>query len=138
MSMAMSREIRLPFLDSRLVDLLIRAPDDFKLRNGWTKYSFRKAMETLLPPEIARRKDKRGFSNPQGEWLKHELQGHVREAFSADSLICRKQIVNGEALLRRYARYCRQPVGGGTIWYREIFAPFSLELWMRRYESWIE
>jgi asparagine synthase (glutamine-hydrolysing) len=138
MSMAMSREIRLPFLDSRLVDLLIRAPDDYKLRNGWTKYSFRKAMEGFLPPEIAWRKDKRGFSNPQGEWLKHELQGPVRDAFSADSLVCQKEIVNGRALLRKYDQYRRQPVRGGMIWYREIFAPFSLELWMRRYEAWIE
>ena len=138
MSMAMSREIRLPFLDSRLVDLLIRAPDDYKLRNGWTKYSFRKAMEGLLPPEIAWRKDKKGFSNPQGEWLKHELQESVRDAFSADSLVCQKEIVNGTALRRKYDQYCRQPVGGGMIWYREIFAPFSLELWMRRYEAWLE
>ena len=138
MSMAMSREIRLPFLDSRLVDLLIRAPDAYKLRNGWTKYSFRRAMEAFLPLEITRRKDKKGFSNPQGEWLKHELRGPVRDAFSADSLVCRKGIMNSKALLRRYDQYCRQPVSGGMIWYREIFAPFSLELWMRRYEAWIE
>ena len=138
MSMAMSREIRLPFLDSRLVDLLIRAPDAYKLRKGWTKYSFRKAMEPFLPPEIARRKDKKGFSNPQGEWLKHELRGSVRDAFSADSLVCGKGIMNSRALLRRYDEYCRQSVGRGLIWYREIFAPFSLESWMRRYEQWIE
>jgi asparagine synthase (glutamine-hydrolysing) len=95
-------------------------------------------MEAFLPLEITRRKDKKGFSNPQGEWLKHELRGPVRDAFSADSLVCRKGIMNSKALLRRYDQYCRQPVSGGMIWYREIFAPFSLELWMRRYEAWIE
>ena len=46
--------------------------------------------------------------------------------------------MNGKALLRRYDQYCRQAVSGGMIWYREIFAPFSLELWLRRYEAWIE
>ena len=138
MSMAMSREIRLPFLDSRLIDLALRAPDSYKLRRGWTKYAFRMAMQRFLPPQVAWRKDKKGFSNPQGEWLKHELRQPVEDAFSSDGLLCRKGIVDGAALRLKYERYRQQPVGGGSIWYREIFAPFSLELWMRRYERWIQ
>ena len=79
--MAMSREIRLPFLDSRLIDLALRAPDSYKLRRGWTKYAFRTAMQRFLPPQVTWRKDKKGFSNPQGEWLKHELRQPVEDAF---------------------------------------------------------
>jgi asparagine synthase (glutamine-hydrolysing) len=138
MSMAMGREIRLPFLDSRLIDLMLRTPDEYKLRNGWTKYCLREAMQPFLPPEIAWRKDKKGFSNPQGEWLKRELKLPVKEAFGADSMIARKGIVDSGALTRKYDRYCEQPPAGGSIWYREIFAPFSLELWMRRYAAWID
>jgi asparagine synthase (glutamine-hydrolysing) len=138
MSMAMSREVRLPFLDPRLIDLLIRAPDNFKLRDGWTKYAFRKAMERILPPSICWRKDKQGFSNPQGEWLKHELHEQVIDAFSSDSLLAQKEIIDSKVMLRKYDRYCRQSVTSGMIWYREIFAPLSLELWMREYENWID
>lgn len=138
MSMAVGREIRLPFLDSRLIDLMLRVPDDFKLRSGWTKYCLREAMRPFLPPEIAWRKDKMGFSNPQGEWLKRELRQPLRDAFGSDSLLSTKGILNSAALLRKFDRYCAQPQGGGSIWYREIFAPFSLELWMRRYAAWIE
>ena len=137
MSMAWSREIRLPFLASRLIDMLVRAPDDYKIRHGWTKYALRKAMEPLLPESICWRRDKQGFSNPQGEWLKRELHDSVREAFSADGLMARKGIVNSRNLLSMFERYCRQPTDVGLIWYREVFAPFSLELWMRRYEAWI-
>jgi asparagine synthase (glutamine-hydrolysing) len=137
MSMAVSREVRLPFLDSRLIDLLLRAPDEFKLRNGWTKYAFRKATATLLPEATSWRRDKKGFANPEGEWLKHELAGAIGEAFAPDSLVCRYGIVNSSALRQLYQRYQRQPVDRGAIWYREIFAPFSLELWMRRYAAWI-
>jgi asparagine synthase (glutamine-hydrolysing) len=138
MSMAWSREIRLPFLDPRLVDMLIRAPDDYKLRSGWTKYCFRRAAEPLLPAAIAWRKDKQGFANPEGEWLKHELRDVVRDAFSPDSMIARKGIIDSRAMLRRYELYQRQPVEGGNIWYREILAPLSLELWMRRFSQWTE
>jgi asparagine synthase (glutamine-hydrolysing) len=137
MSMAMGREIRLPFLDSRLIDLMLRTPDAYKLRDGWTKYCLREAMRTTLPPQIAWRKDKKGFSNPQGEWLKHELKEPVREAFGADGLLSRKGILESGALVRKYDRYRAQAPGRGSIWYREIFAPFSLELWMRRYSEWI-
>lgn len=137
MSMSMGREIRLPFLDSRLVDLMLRTPDAYKLRQGWTKYSLRQAMSSLLPPQIAWRKDKMGFSSPQGEWLKHELKESVLDCFGGDSLLSRKGILDSAALLRKYQRYRAQVPAGGSIWYREIFAPFSLELWMRRYAQWI-
>ena len=119
-------------------DLLIRAPDDYKLRDGWTKYCFRRAAEPVLPSSIAWRKDKQGFSNPEGEWLKHELRDAVRAAFAPDSLIARKGIIDSAAMLRRYELYARQPALGGSIWYREILAPLSLELWMRRFAQWIE
>ncbi|KYF74213.1 hypothetical protein BE11_11645 [Sorangium cellulosum] len=136
MSMSWGREIRLPFLDFRLVDLLLRAPDSYKLRRGWTKYAFRKAMARYLPPEVCWRKDKKCFSNPEGEWLKGELREAVEDAFSPGSLMCRAGIVRSDALLAMYDRYRRQPPGG-AIWHRAIFAPLSLELWMRRHEGWI-
>jgi asparagine synthase (glutamine-hydrolysing) len=138
MSMSMGREIRLPFLDSRLIDLMLRTPDEFKLRNGWTKYCLREAMRPFLPARIAWRKDKMGFSSPQGEWLKRELKESVTDAFSGDSFLSKKGVLDSEALLSKYRRYCRQAPASGSIWYREIFAPFSLELWMRRYAEWID
>ena len=52
MSMAHGREIRLPFLDPRLMDLLLPLPPEFKLNGGWTKYIFRKAMEPWVPAEF--------------------------------------------------------------------------------------
>ncbi len=134
MSMAMSREIRLLLLDSRLMDFVLRAPDDYKLRHGWTKYVFRKAMEPLLPAPIAWRRDKQGFANPEGEWL---------EAGAAE--------VGGGGVRGRQphrAQWPRERPGaapalwsniGGNRWMaarsgiREIFAPLSLESWMRRY-----
>ncbi len=138
MSMAMSREIRLPFLDSRLVDLMLRVPDDYKLRRGWTKYSLREAMRPFLPRQIAWRKDKKGFSNPQGEWLKRDLRAPVSDAFGPGGQLSAKGIMNSAALLLKYGRYCEQAPGGGSIWYREIFAPFSLDIWMRQYAAWID
>lgn len=64
-SMAHSREVRLPFLNYKLVELMYAMPDDFKLHDGWTKFLLRKSMQDILPAEICWRKDKVGFEPPK-------------------------------------------------------------------------
>lgn len=137
MSMACSREIRVPFLDYRLVDLFINLPTALKLKGGWTKYIFRKAMEPLLPPAIAWRKDKQGFVNPQSEWIKHELKDAILGLFGEDALIFKYRLVKRQALLENYHRYCRQAQGRGSIWFRDIFNPLALEIWLRKYAAYL-
>jgi asparagine synthase (glutamine-hydrolysing) len=68
-SMAHSIEARLPFTDHRIVDFGLRLPGAYKIRNGYTKYLLRKAVEDLLPPGIVWRKDKVGFATPP--WASH-------------------------------------------------------------------
>jgi asparagine synthase (glutamine-hydrolysing) len=68
-SMMVSLEVRAPFLDIELVDLVRRIPASYKLRGGTTKYLLKKALEPLLPKEILYRK-KKGFGVPVGKWLK--------------------------------------------------------------------
>ncbi|MBC7902387.1 MAG: asparagine synthase (glutamine-hydrolyzing) [Gemmatimonadaceae bacterium] len=70
-SMAHAREVRLPFLSHELVTFLFSLPSHFKIRNGYTKWILRKAMENELPAEIAWRKDKTGFEPPQKLWFSH-------------------------------------------------------------------
>ena len=137
MSMAFSREIRLPFLDHRLMDVLLPMPVHYKMDQGWTKYIFRRAVSRLLPSEIVWRKDKQGFVNPQSEWLKHELRSSTESYFDSSSLIFKYRLVNRNNLLQKYKRYCKQPAMKGPIWFREIFSPLALEIWLRRYEEHI-
>ena len=131
--MAWSREVRLPFLDYRLIEKILPLAPRYKLYNGWSKYLLRKAMEPLLPPEIAWRKDKQGFVNPESEWLKHELRNEVLRYFSPDSLIFTHGLIHRENLLAKYERYCRQPAGKGAIWFKDIFNPLALEIWLRQF-----
>lgn len=69
-SMAFSIESRVPFLDVNLVELLLSINPEKNMRNGWTKYFFRKAMSRRLPRDICWRKDKKGFETPQSLWMK--------------------------------------------------------------------
>lgn len=137
MSMAWSREIRVPFLDYRLVEKLVSLPVNLKLHQGWTKWIFRQAMQPYLPPAITWRKDKQGFVNPQSEWMKHELRPGVSAYFSPDSLIFKYDLVDRKKLLYAYEGYCRQAAGKGKFWFKDVFNSLALEIWLRRYERYI-
>ena len=137
MSMALGREIRVPYLDYRLVTMVLPLAPEWKLRDGWSKWVFRKAMEPYLPSEITWRKDKQSFVNPESEWLKNELQSRIRALVDGDLLTSAAGLVDRAALQHRYEVYCRQPSDRGPISFKDIFNPIALELWMRRFESFL-
>lgn len=70
-SMAHSIETRLPFLDWEMVETSLSINNLFKLKNGWSKYVLRKALENELPKDIIWRKNKIGFAAPIDDWMKN-------------------------------------------------------------------
>jgi len=68
-SMAHSVEVRLPFLDHKLVEFLYDLPSEFLFSSGWTKSLLRKSFQYNLPNEICWRVDKIGYEAPQTRWL---------------------------------------------------------------------
>lgn len=70
-SMAWGREIRLPYLDSRMVELGVRSDWSAGLRTGWTKLTLRKSFAVRLPAEIVWRRDKIAYQAPDDDWLMH-------------------------------------------------------------------
>ena len=69
-SMASGVEIRMPFMDQRLVTYAFSLPWDSKLREGFTKKILRDACGPELPNEIRDRKSKIGFGSPTVEWMR--------------------------------------------------------------------
>lgn len=72
MTMAASVELRVPFLDHRLVEFAARLPVSYKVRGGETKYLLKKAMERFLPNEVIYRR-KKGFPVPLAAWFRNGL-----------------------------------------------------------------
>jgi asparagine synthase (glutamine-hydrolysing) len=87
MSMGVSLEARVPFLDHKFVELALSIPARAKLGSGGTKYLLKKAVRGLLPDEIIDRK-KQGFNVPLPEWFNGVLGETTRselQAFCADT-----------------------------------------------------
>ena len=68
-SMGVPLELRLPFLDYRVVEFGFKLPMEFLIRDGWMKWLLRSAMEDLLPADVVWRKRKMGFPFPLKQWL---------------------------------------------------------------------
>lgn len=68
MSMGVSLEGRVPFLDHKFVELAMSIPTAVKMRNGTLKYILKKAVRGLIPDEIIDRR-KQGFAVPVNEWF---------------------------------------------------------------------
>lgn len=88
MSMAHSLEIRVPFTDPKLMELMAGVPSSLQVKGFETKCLMRKAMEKRLPREVVRRK-KLGFNPPMGVWLNTTLRDVVDDFLSEDNI--RKQ-----------------------------------------------
>lgn len=132
MSMAHAREIRLPFLDYRVVELGVSLPMQYKLSNGWTKYALRKAFSADLPESIAWRRDKKGFSNPQSEWIRSTLKSEIESRFSGDAHIYRLGLIDRGVLLDAYSK-----VLAGDRWADDlaVFRALSTELFLQAYSG---
>lgn len=72
-SMAVSLEVRAPFLDHELADWVNRLPADLKLRGGTRKRVLRRALEGRVPRTVLTR-PKKGFGIPLTKWLRGPLR----------------------------------------------------------------
>ena len=81
MTMGVSLESRVPFLDHKLVELAMSIPDSLKIKNGTLKYILKTAVRGVIPDALIDRK-KQGFGVPVHEWLFDKLGDYTRNELS--------------------------------------------------------
>ncbi len=85
LSMHHSLEVRVPFLDHKLIEYSATIPPEMKLKPFRGKYLLKKAVGELLPRPIIRHQ-KQGFVGPTELWLKGELRDFTLEKLSEKQL----------------------------------------------------
>src|SRR5262249_39091386 len=120
MSMGVSLEGRVPFLDHKFVELAMSIPEALKTKNGTLKYILKKAVRGLIPVSIIDR-PKQGFGVPVYEWFFDRLGQRVREELHA---FCRKTDFLDKAAVDRVL----EQGAGGRPWYL-----FNLALWWKEF-----
>jgi asparagine synthase (glutamine-hydrolysing) len=79
-SMLVSLEARVPYLDYRLVPLVLSLPERYKIRWLTTKWLLKKIASKYLPRQIVHR-PKRGFTVPVSGWIRNSVL--IREFLTA-------------------------------------------------------
>jgi asparagine synthase (glutamine-hydrolysing) len=84
--MASGVEIRMPFLDHRIVCFSFSLPWTSKVGGGYTKRILRDAMKDLLPEETRLNRTKLGWNAPLHEWLRGPLRSEMIELRNSGEL----------------------------------------------------
>ncbi len=131
MSMSHSVEIRVPFLDYRLVNCLARVHPSEKFAGGWTKSIFRKAIAGLVPPRIQYRRDKKGFDVPEHAWMLGKFRGRVLDLFGSPMRTETFGLVDRAQLNAAYRRFLS---GKGYLNGRHFFRVCAFEAFLERFQ----
>jgi len=136
MSMAASLEVRVPFLDHRLVEHALSLPGDMHWQGGIGKRVLRAAVDDLLPDEIFTHR-KQGFSIPLHTWADDSYYRMAEDLLNEDA-VARRGIFNAYAVRRLIerclGREARRPALESE--YRlshRLFQLVVFELWCRMY-----
>lgn len=87
MAMQHSVEIRMPFMDWRLVTFMFSLSVKSKLGNGYTKRIVRDAMKGILPEQVRNRTLKLGLNAPMATWFGKELKDFILDNVNSKGFI---------------------------------------------------
>lgn len=126
MSMANSLELRVPFLDKKMLELSTRIPSRYRAANETTKIALRGAAIKQLPERTANKK-KLGFPVPLNDWLREDkYYNKVKAAFQSD--IAEKFFVTSELM-----KLLDDHKSGKALNMQKIWSFYTFILWYEQF-----
>ncbi|MBQ9742529.1 MAG: asparagine synthase (glutamine-hydrolyzing) [Ruminococcus sp.] len=126
MSMAHSLELRLPYLDKKVMEAASKIPENLKVNKNGTKYALRKAAARVLTEDITDRKSS-GFAVPIAQWISEDAcYDMIKEEFRSPTA---QKYFNIDVLLSFLDDHY---VGDGD-YSRQIWAVYAFLLWYRQH-----
>lgn len=127
LSMHHSLELRVPFLDHKLVELCATIPASLKLRWGQKKYLLKRIARSFLPPDIVNHR-KQGFESPMASWLQYDLKDYMMDLLSKQSLL-----KHGLFKTQFVDRVCREHLAGRESHEKLLFSLMVFQKWYAAY-----
>jgi len=127
MSMAVGLEVRVPYLDHRVVQHSLTIPFPYKLRGGKSKIILKEAFTDLLPG-VDRQAPKKGFNVPLAIWMRDHLDPYF------DRYLGRAEVERQGIFDWEYIQLLRHQHRNGK-WDNsyELFAIIMFDMWHRKY-----
>jgi asparagine synthase (glutamine-hydrolysing) len=125
-SMSSSLEVRAPFLDTALAELVAAMPLAWKISRLTGKVILRRAVRPWLPARVLGR-PKKGFGMPIGAWLRGPLRELARDLLLGRDGLASTGLTDGAVVARLVDEHER-----GRVDHRKrLWALLVLELWRR-------
>lgn len=126
MSMANSLELRVPFLDKKMLELSVRIPTRYRAANETTKIALRGAAIKQMPERTANKK-KLGFPVPLSDWLREDkYYNMVKDAFQSE--ISEKFFVTSELM-----KLLDDHKNGKALNMQKIWSFYTFILWYEQF-----
>jgi len=127
MSMANSLEVRVPFLDHKLLEFVAPMSSRYKLRGFGTKYLLKKMMKGRLPEQIIQGR-KMGFSIPLARWFREDFSVLINELLS-ERVIKKRGYFNFDFV----KILCDNHLSGKSDNSKELWTLICFEMWHRKF-----
>ncbi len=129
MSMANSLEVRVPFLDYRIVEFVQKLPAHFKIDSSIRKKILRDSFREILPEELYHR-PKHGFEVPLLKWMKGPLFPVIDNELLSREMIQKQGIFNFSEIEKLKKQLFSVSPGEvqGRIWALMVF-----QYWWKKY-----
>ena len=129
MSMANGLEVRVPFLDHKVVNFAFNLPRAFKINESMKKKILQDAFREELPQEVYNR-PKHGFEVPLLSWFRNELRSTIDNDLLSQPFIEAQGIFNPIAIKELKEKlYSKNPEDtAATVWAIIVF-----NKWWKKY-----
>jgi asparagine synthase (glutamine-hydrolysing) len=127
-SMSFGRELRVPFLDHRLVEFAYRVPGHVKIEVGAQRRFMRQALERISQTALAKL-PKHAVADPQREWLKEPLAGWVADTIHSRSF-GQRGIFDAAIVRESFAAYRKAKRNENSV---HIWQWMMVELWFQAF-----
>tara|TARA_B100000242_G_scaffold294387_1_gene277037 strand:- start:6281 stop:8215 length:1935 start_codon:yes stop_codon:yes gene_type:complete len=126
-SMDASLEVRVPFLDHKLVEWMWQQPLSFKISANKTKFALREILSNHLPNSLIDL-PKKGFSIPMDYWLKGPLKEWAEDLIYSEK-VYKQDLLKSEPILKMWNEH----QSGQRKWHYQLW---NLLMFISWYEKW--
>ena len=126
-SMAQSVEVRVPFIDKKLIEYVMTIPGTFKYKRNISKYILKKVAEKHIPKNIVHR-DKASFGAPIRSWISKDLKPTVDKLLSEENV--KKRGIFNYSEIKKMIDADRK---GEEDYAYQIYQLLTIEYWFREF-----